>query len=62
MRIRENRKKLSKIEKELRTCPVSIFGKTQWKRKQKRDRLIEKKITLQNSKANLRRLISGSDV
>ena len=52
-----NAKKIIEIEKDLRTCRLDYFGKTHWKRKAKRDRLISEKMQLQERTNYIRKAI-----
>lgn len=54
-----NTKRLKKIEEDLRTCPLDYFGKTHWKRKVKRERLITEKMQLQDRQNYIRKALSG---
>jgi len=52
-----NAKRLTEIEKELLTCQLDYFGKTHWKRKAKRDRLITEKMKLQERTNYIRKAL-----
>jgi hypothetical protein len=52
-----NAKKITEIEKSLTTCRLDYFGKTHWKRKAKRDRLIAEKMQLQERTNYIRKAI-----
>ena len=56
----KNSKRLNEIEKDLWTCRLDYFGKTHWKRKAKRQRLIAEKMRLQNRQNHIRKILSNS--
>tara|TARA_R110000782_G_scaffold263021_2_gene355474 strand:+ start:265 stop:462 length:198 start_codon:yes stop_codon:yes gene_type:complete len=53
-----NAKRLTEIEKDLRTCIVFCVGKTHWTKKAKRKRLIAEKMQLQERTNCIRKALT----
>ena len=52
-----NAKRLTKIEKDLRTCIIFCVGKTHWTKKAKRKRLVFEKMQLQERTNYIRKAL-----